>query len=201
MPSPGSKLAAAIGALALLWIVVYWAWRPAAAPRRVPAPMPRAALPEPAVPAPVTVAAPSPSVAVVPPQFREHTVAEGETLADISRLYFETPDHVEAISRSNPLASLTPLRPGRVIRVPLDPLNMQGLPVAAATPQPPPALREYVVRPGDSLTKIAFEQYGEARHAAHIFAANRDVLKSEDAVRAGQRLRLPPLPPVEGPKP
>lgn len=202
MPPQGSKLAAGLGALALLWIVIYWAWQPSApSPRRQPAPrIHHIATPEvetPPTPAPVESPAPSPTppvIAVIPPEFTEHTVAEGETLASISERYFKSPDHADAISRANPLASLTPLRAGRVIRVPKDPGNIQGKPIVVAAPQPPNAEREYVVRDGDSLTKIAQLMYGDARLSTLIYEANRDQLKNEHTVKQGQRLRIPPAP-------
>ncbi len=202
MPPQGSKLAAGLGALALLWIVIYWAWQPSApSPRRQPAPRiqhvaspdtptPSAATPA-VTPAPTTA---QPIIAVIPPEFTEHTVAEGETLASISEHYFKSPDHADAISRANPLASLTPLRAGRVIRVPKDPGNIQGKPIIVAAPQPPNAEREYVVRSGDSLTKIAQLMYGDARLSTLIYEANRDQLKNENTVKQGQRLRIPPAP-------
>lgn len=201
MPPHGSKLAAGLGALALLWIVIYWAWQPSSpVPRRQPAPriQPVAApeverQPDAAEIAPPPPAA-TPAAAVIPPEFVDHTVAEGETLAAISERYFKTPDHADAISRSNPLASLTPLRAGRIIRIPKDPTNIQGKPLAPATPQPPNAEREYLVRSGDSLTKIAQLMYGDARLSTLIYEANRDQLKNENTVKQGQRLRIPPVP-------
>ena len=85
---------------------------------------------------------------------------------------------------------------------PLDPNNVQGKPVAAATPpdapqpQPPPAapLEEYTVKAGDNLEKIAKAKYGSIRFKDLIFEANKDRLKSPDELRAGDRLRLPPKP-------
>lgn len=205
MPPQGSKLAAGLGALALLWIVIYWAWQPSApsmrrqhTPRIQPVTSPEAVPPSLAVDVEPPVPTAPPVVAVVPPEFTDHTVAEGETLAAISERYFKSPDHADAISRANPLASLTPLRAGRVIRIPKDPTNIQGKPLAQVTPQPPNAEREYLVRSGDSLTKIAQLMYGDARLSTLIYEANREQLKNENTVKQGQRLRIPPAP---GPRP
>jgi len=56
--------------------------------------------------------------------------------------------------------------------------------------------RTYIVRPNDSLTKIARCVYGD--HNAHlykrIFEANRDILPDEATLGVGQVLVLPPVP-------
>lgn len=51
--------------------------------------------------------------------------------------------------------------------------------------------RHYQVRKGDSLEKIATKIYGNPKRAADIFAANRSLLTSPNAVREGQELVLP----------
>lgn len=51
--------------------------------------------------------------------------------------------------------------------------------------------RHYQVRKGDSLEKISTKVYGNGKRAADIFAANRQLLTSPDAVREGQELVLP----------
>lgn len=61
-------------------------------------------------------------------------------------------------------------------------------------PEPEPAERTYVVKPGDTLSGISFRAYGSSRYVDLIFAANRDVLPSQDALSVGQELVLPELP-------
>lgn len=51
--------------------------------------------------------------------------------------------------------------------------------------------RNYTVKPGDSLSKIAQEVYGNASHYNKIFEANRDQLDDPDKVRAGMTLVIP----------
>ena len=51
--------------------------------------------------------------------------------------------------------------------------------------------RTYKVQPGDSLSKIAKEFYGNANDYQKIFEANRDKLSDPDKVRAGQELVIP----------
>ena len=51
--------------------------------------------------------------------------------------------------------------------------------------------RTYKVQPGDTLSKIAKEFYGNANDYNRIFEANRDKLESPDKIRAGQELVIP----------
>ena len=49
----------------------------------------------------------------------------------------------------------------------------------------------YEVKPGDSLSKIALEVYGNASRWPEIFDANRDQVKQANLIRPGQKLRIP----------
>lgn len=51
--------------------------------------------------------------------------------------------------------------------------------------------RTYKVQPGDSLSKIAKEFYGDATKYQRIFEANRDKLDNPDKIQAGQELVIP----------
>jgi nucleoid-associated protein YgaU len=53
------------------------------------------------------------------------------------------------------------------------------------------AERTYTVQPGDTLSKIAKEQLGNANEYPAIFAANRDQLDNPDHIMPGQVLKLP----------
>ena len=52
-------------------------------------------------------------------------------------------------------------------------------------------LRTYTVEKGDSLSKIAKEQLGNANAWKQIFEANRDVLDNPDRIFPGQVIKLP----------
>ncbi len=139
---------------------------------------------------------------LLPPEFFEHTVSKQETMQTISRRYFGSPDNWGVIARANPFVDPQKLREGMIIRIPKDPDNIQGVVVGrdtepgvieSHTPNES-AVIEYVVRPGDSLSKIALNIYGSTRHARFIYDANRDKLRSMDDISIGQLLRLPPLP-------
>lgn len=51
--------------------------------------------------------------------------------------------------------------------------------------------RTYVVRSGDSLSKIAKDHYGRAEDWKKIYEANRDIIKDPDLIYPGQELKLP----------
>ena len=49
----------------------------------------------------------------------------------------------------------------------------------------------YVVKKGDSLSKIAKQEYGDANAWHRIFEANKDKIKDPDLIHPGQELRIP----------
>ena len=55
------------------------------------------------------------------------------------------------------------------------------------------ATRIYVVVSGDSLSKIAKREYGDANKWKQIFEANRDIIKDPNLIYPGQKLKLPSL--------
>lgn len=67
---------------------------------------------------------------------------------------------------------------------------------SSTTAQPPsgvgvPSTRTVTVAPGDSLSKIAKREYGDASKWPRIFDANRDVIKNPDLIHPGQKLSIP----------
>jgi nucleoid-associated protein YgaU len=53
--------------------------------------------------------------------------------------------------------------------------------------------RTYTVKAGDTLSKIAKEQLGDANAYHEIFNANRDQLSDPDKIKPGQVLKIPAL--------
>lgn len=51
----------------------------------------------------------------------------------------------------------------------------------------------YTVQKGDSLSKIARDQYGDGAKWKTIFEANRDQITNPDLIHPGQVLRIPSL--------
>jgi nucleoid-associated protein YgaU len=59
--------------------------------------------------------------------------------------------------------------------------------------QSQPEAKYYTVVRGDTLSKIAKEQYGDANKYMPIFEANKPMLTHPDKIYPGQVLRIPPL--------
>lgn len=64
-------------------------------------------------------------------------------------------------------------------------------PSSFPTPSPDTDLRTYVVVEGDSLSKIAKREYGDANKWRKIYEANQSIIKDPDLIYPGQTLRLP----------
>ncbi len=62
---------------------------------------------------------------------------------------------------------------------------------AAATAGGGAGARTYTVKPGDTLSKIAQEFYGQANEYNRIFEANRDKLSDPNKIQVGQQLVIP----------
>lgn len=219
------------GLLALIlvvWIAFYWLTpRPGSSPPEPDVSINRGGEPddassdesiddqsEDAIPTPVdddpTDAADNPDQAddghrltVEPPTYRIHVVAPGgETLQDIAKRYYGSYARWRAIARANG-HSVDPNRllPGTEVKVPLDPDNVQGLPLdddgGAIDPDPEPevAYTEYIVSRNDSLWTIAKALYGSGAKWRVIRDANRDLVGEEgEKLRPGMVLRIPPPP-------
>lgn len=63
----------------------------------------------------------------------------------------------------------------------------QALAIGIAAPEP----IVYTVQPGDTLSRIARNYYGDADQSTRIFEANRDRLDDPDTIQPGQRLVIP----------
>ncbi len=142
--------------------------------------------------------APQAAPVVVPPQFSDYKVRTGDTLASIATMELGNSKFVDAIRRANPFKDMDKLKVGDVIRIPQDPTNIQGRPSPTApAPQAPVDKREemaeYTVKAGDTLSKIAKDQYGSAGYVEVILLANKDRLpRGADSLKPGQKLRIPP---------
>jgi nucleoid-associated protein YgaU len=51
--------------------------------------------------------------------------------------------------------------------------------------------RTYIVVKGDSLSKIAKREYGDANKWRRIYEANQDLIKDPDLIYPGQTLKIP----------
>jgi nucleoid-associated protein YgaU len=145
---------------------------------------------------------PEAGLVVVPPTFRDVTIQRGDTFGSIARRELGQAGLWTVIARANPGVDPNRLRPGMVVRVPLDPDNIQGKVVDAADPDRTPATPEmpqapeleYTVSRGDTLSEIAKKFYGSIRYIDFLYEANRDRLRNKNDLRLGQVLRIPSRP-------
>jgi nucleoid-associated protein YgaU len=61
----------------------------------------------------------------------------------------------------------------------------------ARADEPEPTARFYTIEKGDSLSKIAQSEYGDAGKWRALFEANREVIEDPDQIYPGQQIRLP----------
>ncbi len=90
-----------------------------------------------------------PPTATLPPNQTRHTVASGETVSTIAKLYGTT---IKAILEANGLKSNTILSVGQELIIPL-PIANTSTPTPTLTPSPTPFV--YTIRTADTLSAIA----------------------------------------------
>jgi nucleoid-associated protein YgaU len=62
---------------------------------------------------------------------------------------------------------------------------------SSTVPETAPMFKTYTIVSGDSLSKIAKREYGNANDWRRIFEANRDLLKDPDKIFPGQNIKIP----------
>lgn len=124
-----------------------------------------------------------------PPQYTEYTVKSGDTMSSISFEWFGTESRWDLIAKANPFVDPNRLRVGQVLRLPpRDAERGDSEGVSGET-------SHYVVRSGDSLSRIAYQYYGHENKWRIIYDANRAVLGNDpDNLRVGMKLEIPPAP-------
>lgn len=224
-----SKLVLAMAVLLAVWVAVFWLYKPhtggaagggitygeppdlaralvavdpmRAAPPGPVTPLPVAPLPGQAQPA--QPESPLPGKRLVPPEFSEYTVQKGDnSFAAISKRFFGTTRHADAISRSNPFVTPDKLYAGRTrLRIPKDPTNIQGrIEEVPGVVDPSPAagssgsggVIEHTVAAGETLGAISKRYYGTATRWKAIMDANSDQFDKPEKLRAGMTIHIPP---------
>jgi len=90
-------------------------------------------------------------------------------------------------TRPSPAAPAGPVRPAPAQTVTPPSTVRPSAPVPVATAGP----RKHVVRPGDTLSKLAQQYYNNRAKWRDIYAANRNVMKSESDMKVGTELKIP----------
>jgi nucleoid-associated protein YgaU len=110
------------------------------------------------------------------PAYKVYTCERDETLASVARALYGDEEFARLLRHAN--EGVTTLARGQRLLVPVQDDGLAGV-------------RTYTVLPGESLWVIAKKHYGAGHRWNEIYEANRDVLKSPDAVREGDVLRIP----------
>lgn len=129
----------------------------------------------------------------LPAQPLETQVERLDLLDRIARLERENTDlkrqlderFAPVVPVDSPATTRTP--PPAAARVP----PSAATPPAAATQRPATGPRRHIVRPGDTLYRIAQEMYGNSRRWQDIYEANRNVLPNQSSLRVGMELVIP----------
>jgi len=138
-------------------------------------------------------AAPAPAPASTVPA--TYTVKSGDNLARIAVEVFGHERYWDEIAKANPTIDPARLKVGQVLKLPgketIERGGASDEPEAAA----PGETFEYVVQAGDTLSDIARAYYSDPSRWQYLYNVNRAVIgKSPNALKAGTRLKIPPLP-------
>jgi tetratricopeptide (TPR) repeat protein len=71
------------------------------------------------------------------------------------------------------------------------PASLQAQPAQTTAPTRSAGIHKHTVRPGDTLSKLAQQYYNNRSKWRDIYAANRDVMKSEADLKVGMELIIP----------
>jgi nucleoid-associated protein YgaU len=92
----------------------------------------------------------------------------------------------------------TPVVPPPVVPPPIEvaqaPVTLAPTPPAAPNPATAAPESFYIVKPNDTLTKIAVEQLGSRAGVPALMDLNKELLKGTDRIRPNMKLRLPAKP-------
>ncbi len=120
-----------------------------------------------------------------------HTCAEGDTYKSLATLYYGDPSFYALLQHVNDAWGSAPV--GDTVIIPAFDVRVSPRErrVRHVDPQPIGSGVTYRVLEGDNLWKISVKHYGKGSKNLEIYEANRDVMKSEDALRPGMTLRIP----------
>ncbi len=137
---------------------------------------------------------------------RVYVVQAGQTLSSIANDIYGNPRFWVAIQRENKainanhlkvgqkisLPDITPIRPGAVEEVTPPESVITASHVVEASIETGSTHGSYVVKPGDSLYKIARTVLGSGRKAEALYALNKDIIGSDKTrLKLGTILKLP----------
>ena len=130
-----------------------------------------------------------------------YVVRAGDTLADIAERELGSAKRWTDLVKFNPNLDPKHLKIGSTIKL-SGAAGAEAAPLASSAEKPAAAkaaadkpvasaARTHTVVSGDTLGAIAKKYLGSTKRANDLYEANRDVLKSPDALKIGQVLRIP----------
>lgn len=124
------------------------------------------------------------------PRERTHVVRRGETLSGIAKRFYGDAGRWKRIANANPGIDADRLRTGATLRIPAeaDTVGPARRTAAREVPAAAPDTRNYTVRSGDSLARIARRQLGKESRWREIVRLNG---LPNEVVVPGQVLTLP----------
>jgi nucleoid-associated protein YgaU len=84
-----------------------------------------------------------------------------------------------------------PVKPRQPANAPRQTTPSVQTPSSAQPTPASPAVREYTIKSGDSLSKIAKQYYGNAADWDKIYKANKDKIKDPNTIFPGQKIVIP----------
>lgn len=150
---------------------------------------------------------------------KQHTIASGDTLSQISMAYYGTSRRVDQIIKANPdIKGPRSLKIGRVLVIPepdaagngsgggiVKLAGFRDLPTTnrhsaahrktparrSSSPVVAAATRKYTVQKGDTFYSIALDVYGSGARWKELFEANKSTVSNPSKLRPGMVLTLP----------
>lgn len=146
----------------------------------------RANRPAPEMETPAAEAEPSDSVAASP----RGVYANSNDASPVVRVAVDTESAPTPVAQSRPPVA-QPVRP-TATRPPISPpTRLTTASAPTATRPPTGSYRRHLISKGDTLYSLALKYYGNRSRWRDIYAANRDVMKSEGDLRIGVEVKIP----------
>lgn len=127
---------------------------------------------------------------------KSHTVEVGDTFSSISASYYGDAKYFKLLVDANPQIDPSKLKPGMVIKVPeLVKKEPKSDTTDVPAEQKIDTTKQYIVKSGDSLSKIASTLYGDQNMWSKIYDLNKSMIGDSPAkLKLGMVLNLPSPP-------
>lgn len=128
-----------------------------------------------------------------------HSVRRGETLRSICRTYYGDSGLASAVANWNRMPNPNNLEKGQIIALPTRASlfavhaspSIQANIATDTNPRNRPSVDKYTVKPGDTLSELAYKLMGTSRKTTELFNFNRDVMPDPDTIYPGMILQYP----------